>query len=370
MKWIRHPASDFSELESAWRSVNARGSDSPLLDPAFIGPLLRNFGTGREILLSAQEGSSADAPTPVALGVFAQRRPGVWSAFSVPNGPLSAWVQVPGLDRDCALAGLARVVPGPCLLVELSQQDPMHEPRPQECRAVRTSDFMTTAYVRMGGDFSEYWQRRGKNLRRNLKRQRNRLDREGISTRFELLSESEAMSPAVADHGILESGGWKGEVGTALQGGDSQGRFYREVLERFADQGEALVGRYWYGESLVASDLCLYRDSTLYVLKTAYDSSRKTTSPSNLLREELFRQVVDRRAGLSRRRVLRSTHGLADEVDRGRAHALPPQLVSLADPRPPAIGLNRFRIVNDPETNRGSRGRFWRRTPGRRCVGC
>ena len=295
MEWTCHKASAFAGLESAWRSINARGSNSPLLDPAFVGPLVRNFGTGNEVILSGHETSRAGVESPLAMGVFTQRRPGAWGAFNVPNGPLSAWVQVPGLDRDRTLAGLARAIPGPCLLVEISRQDPMLAPRPPERSSVRTADFMTTAYIRMEGDFSRYWEGRGKNLRRNHKRQRNRLDREGVETRLEVLATSDAMTQAVTDHGILESAGWKGEAGTALRRDDVQGRFYLEVLERFAAAGEALVGRYWYGNSLVASDLCLYRGATLYVLKTAYDGSQKTTSPANLLREELFRKVVDER---------------------------------------------------------------------------
>ena len=73
---------------------------------------------------------------------------------------------------------------------------------------------------------------RGKNLRSNLKKQRKRLNAEGIETRLDIAMQPEQMAAAVADYGRLESAGWKARSGTAVDAGNAQGRFYIRMLGR------------------------------------------------------------------------------------------------------------------------------------------
>ena len=98
------------------------------------------------------------------------------------------------------------------------------------------------------------------------------------------------MAAAVADYASLETAGWKGEMGSAVHAEDAQGRFYKKMLSAFAERGEAVVYRFFYGDRLVATDLCINRDKTLFILKTTHDETEKGTSPAHLMRYEVVRE--------------------------------------------------------------------------------
>ena len=136
---------------------------------------------------------------------------------------------------------------------------------------------------------------RGKNLRHNMKRQRARLEKEGVKTRLEVLTAREDMEQAVTDYGLLESAGWKAAGNTAIAAGNVQGRFYRSMLEAFAAQGKARVYQYRFNERIVAMDLCIVGGGALIILKTTYDEAYKAVSPAFLMREQAFRQLFEKK---------------------------------------------------------------------------
>ena len=99
-------------------------------------------------------------------------------------------------------------------------------PRPVEQRCLRTLDYIRTARITVeGSSFEKYWTSRGRNLRKNMRRQLNVLKRAEIEPRLEVLSRPEEMAQAIADYGRLESAGWKAETGTAIHPDNDQGRF-------------------------------------------------------------------------------------------------------------------------------------------------
>ena len=126
-----------------------------------------------------------------------------------------------------------------------------------------------------------------------MKRQRNRLDRENIEVRFGELTDETEIADAVANYARMESSGWKGEAGTAVGEADAQSRFYTKMLEKFCHRGKGLVYRYWYNEKLVAADLCIHDNGVVIILKTTYDETEKTTSPSQLMRQDAFQRFFD-----------------------------------------------------------------------------
>jgi hypothetical protein len=82
-------------------------------------------------------------------------------------------------------------------------------------------------------------------------------------------------------------------MGTAVAPDNAQGRFYRAMLEAFCAQGRGEIWRYRFGDTTVAMDLCIVAGRTLVILKTAFDSSHKTTSPATLLHQDAFRRVFE-----------------------------------------------------------------------------
>ena len=92
----------------------------------------------------------------------------------------------------------------------------------------------------------------------------------------------------------MESTGWKASQGTAIHPDNDQGRFYLQLFEDAARQGQALVTEYLFGDHTVAMNLSLLRRGELVVLKTTYDESiGKALSPASLLREDELQAFFD-----------------------------------------------------------------------------
>jgi hypothetical protein len=292
MNWTLYPARDFARHADTWAQLHASLAPrqaSSLLAAAFIAPLIDQFGRGDELLACLREGDRVRA-----LAIVHPSRRGAWSTFQPAQAPVGLWLQEDGLDTTAAARSLLGALPGFPLLLALTQMDPMLIPRPPESPCLRTLDYIDTARVTLSGSFEEYWNARGKNLRGNLKKQRSRLERDGVQTRMVVDRVPGAMAQAVADYGRLETTGWKGKEGTAVSSGNAQGRYYCAMLEAMAEHDAASVVRYYFGEQLVAMDLCVEDADSIVVLKTAYDESVPANlSPTLLMREEATRSLFE-----------------------------------------------------------------------------
>jgi CelD/BcsL family acetyltransferase involved in cellulose biosynthesis len=280
MSWKLYPASTFAEHAASWRALHAEGPASPVLDEDIVDALLAHFGDGRELL----------AVHPHAMAVLAPSGRAGWQTFQPAQAPAALWLSRPGSDTAALAAGLLRAMPA--LVLGLTQLDPVLTPRPKNDLASSTLDYIETAWIDTAGGFDAYWEQRGKNLRSNLKKQRHRLEREGVSTRMELLTQPDDMADAVNDYGRLECSGWKAGDGTAVSADNVQGAFYRGLLHAFAKRGQARVFRYYFNEQVVAMDLCIEGGSTIVILKTAYNETASAQfSPALLMREEAFQML-------------------------------------------------------------------------------
>jgi CelD/BcsL family acetyltransferase involved in cellulose biosynthesis len=289
MKWTILPAARFQERAEDWAALHAAAGSPALLAPAFVAPLLAAFARGDELLALCRDGGGV-----VAMAVLAPTRRGAWATFQPAQAPVGLWLQLPGLDTGALVRQLFGALPGFPLVCALTQMDPMMLPRPGDGPAIRTLDYIDTARVTLAGGFDAYWEARGKNLRGNLKKQRNRLEREGIATRLEIARAPDAMAQAVLDYSRLEGSGWKAGAGTAVRADEAQGRYYRAMLEAMAGQDGASVYRYYFGERLVAMDLCVEDRGGIVVLKTAYDETVPASlSPALLMREEAMRALFE-----------------------------------------------------------------------------
>jgi CelD/BcsL family acetyltransferase involved in cellulose biosynthesis len=289
MNWTVVPATAFAPHAERWRRLHAGSAASPLLAADFVEALLTAFGTGAELLAWYADGGDTEA-----MAILAPTRFGTWSTFQPSQAPVGLWLQRGSETPGPLLPDLLRALPGAALMVGLTQCDPMLMARPADSAAVHTLDYIQTARITLAGGFDTYWEARGKNLRNNLKKQRNRLRQDGVATRLQVSRAPEDMAAAVADYGRLESSGWKAAGGTAVEAANAQGRFYRAMLESFCRRGAGSVYRYWVGDQLAAMDLCIEGGGCIVVLKTAYDESlSKQLSPALLMREEACRDLFD-----------------------------------------------------------------------------
>jgi CelD/BcsL family acetyltransferase involved in cellulose biosynthesis len=282
--WQLYPTTAFVQFVPDWDGLLEAAGGPPFLSSAFVLPLLAHFGSGRERLAVCRDGEGV-----AAMAILSRRSAGVWETFQPSQLPLGPWLVRRGQDPVAVARALLHRLPGLALQLGLTQLDPCMYDRPAG-GDVATLDYVETAAVALDGSFDDYWAGRGKNLRANMRKQRNRLVADGIATRFDVLTRSEDIAGAIESYGQLESAGWKAATGTAIERDNSQGRFYREMLENFCSLGRGRVYRLLFGDRVVAMDLCIEGARMEVVLKTTYDETISNLSPAFLLREEELRQ--------------------------------------------------------------------------------
>jgi CelD/BcsL family acetyltransferase involved in cellulose biosynthesis len=282
--WNNLPASALqqsADLFAAWDRLNAERGDLPFLAAEAILAALETFGQGRERLLIGRQG-----PAITCMFLLAPLARSSWQTFQPSQIPLGAWVA----EARRPLLELARsLIRGPlgfCLSLSITQIDPLFAERPAESADSRSGDYIETGWIDLNGSFEEYWSGRGKNLRQNMRKQRNRLAAEGVTAQMRSLTHPADIAAAIARYGALESAGWKAAQGTAIHPDNAQGSFYRCLLESAARRGEAVIFEYLFADRVVASNLCLRRGKTLVVLKTTYDESIHSSSPAFLLSQD------------------------------------------------------------------------------------
>jgi hypothetical protein len=141
-----------------------------------------------------------------------------------------------------------------------------------------------TVAASLVGTFDAYWQSRSRKLREQMRRSIRKLEQAGLALRLDAVVEPDRVRAAVDRYGLLESRGWKGQSGTAIHPDNIQGRFYREVLARFAARGQGTVYELYFGEALAASELQIANDFMVIGLKTTYDEALAAAySPGRLV---------------------------------------------------------------------------------------
>jgi CelD/BcsL family acetyltransferase involved in cellulose biosynthesis len=291
-RWELHPITKFKELGETWDRLNRNGPQSPLLTAMFVGPLLKEFGTGDEVI------AVCGRPEPVAMAILQQQTQVGWETFQPSQSPLGAWMQMPEADTEELAGALVRVLPGTGLALGITQLDPDLVIRPKDSAVLETVDYIQTSRISIRCSFEEYWAQRGKNLRHNLKRQRNQLVKNAVEFHLDVVTSPSEVAAAMADYSRLESAGWKAETGTAVRSDNAQGRFYTKLLQEHCAQGYGRIYRFWLGDQVVATDLCVDNGVTLVILKTTYDEAITNVSPALLMREEYIRELFG--AGIRR----------------------------------------------------------------------
>jgi CelD/BcsL family acetyltransferase involved in cellulose biosynthesis len=288
MTWTLLPITAFTDFSARWDSLNQAAGNSLLLKTDFVEPLLQAFSSGKELL--AVHG---DPEAPSAMAIVENSKLGVWATFQPSQAPIGMWIQRPETSLEELSQSLRKHLPGIALVFSVTQQDPAFLARPQHSGNFTTLDYIDTARVTVTGSFDHYWSERGKNLRQNLRRQRNRLDRESVAVDFSMITDPAEVHQCIGEYGELESAGWKVQTNSAISADNTQGEFYKELLERACKKNAGMIFQYRYNGTLVATDLCLNDGTCLVILKTTYDESITTSSPAMLMRQDAFQSIFD-----------------------------------------------------------------------------
>jgi CelD/BcsL family acetyltransferase involved in cellulose biosynthesis len=247
-----------------------------------VAALYRHFGNPRARLALLEEAGEV-----VAGALLEPKRRGVWQVFLPAQAPLGPAIFAPsggGARLRDAIVELAGALPGVVWMLGFFNQDPDFTAlASQNGNGVEIIEYATTVSIAVEGDFESYWGARPKQLRAKLRKVRRELEEAGIAHELAEIKSPADVAAAIAEHGRLESAGWKGQKGTAIQADNAQGRFYREVLESFAATDAARIYQLRFGGDVVASQLSIRQNGTQVLLKTAYDEARAEHSPGRLL---------------------------------------------------------------------------------------
>lgn len=284
------PISSLDQYTEQWDKLNLQGPNTPVLSTSFIKPLLKHFGTGKEKLVIIGEQGN-----PCALSIITKNKFGSYITFQPSQAPIGLWLQSPSSDTTKSLATLFKKLPLTTFVFSLTQQDPDLISRPETKNKVSTLDYIDTGRVTLDKSFDEYWSERGKNLRQNLNRQRNRLEREGITATLKTITSPNKVNEAIKQYGKLESAGWKNNQGTAIHIENDQGLFYSELLQEYCANGNGFIYQYYYNDEMVATDLCIRNKNQFIILKTTYNEEISTSSPAMLMRKASFVPIFEER---------------------------------------------------------------------------
>jgi CelD/BcsL family acetyltransferase involved in cellulose biosynthesis len=293
VSWEFHPApAAYAQYAADWDRLNTElYGGHPYFDSRFVGPLLTHFASGRERLcLYRVQGVVRGALILLPL------RGGRWASFR----PAQAQI-TPILVADAQwLKQLLKALPGFAWSIEFHAVDPRYAPA-FSCARAETIVFAhaNTIGVDPGIGFEKYWNQRSKNLRSNIRRYLNRLEREAGTADLHSLATPEDMADGVRRFGELESAGWKAAAGTAVSIGNVQGSFYAEVLANFAATGQAEICELAIGGQLAASRLLIGNARMLVILKTTYDESLARFAPSRLLLHRLLERQLTEHAAMT-----------------------------------------------------------------------
>ena len=286
--WELIPSTEhFQEMTSQWDSLNLQKGNHVLLDSRFVGALVRHFATSNVFLAIKND------PQAQAMALIYRQKPGFWEVFTPSQSPLGPILLAASDPGGQQLRELMNVLPGYPMQLAILRQDPEYSawlPCGEDSR-LEFLECMKTARVRLEHTFENYWRQRSSNLRHNLSRQRRRLKEQGRHLELVAHRSEETIKSCIREFGRLESSGWKAGAGTAVSESNIQGRFYRDMFEKFCGSGETVIFQLLLDGKVAATDLCLLREGMLVVLKTAYDEGLHPFSPALLMREEIIRQL-------------------------------------------------------------------------------
>lgn len=274
-----------------WDALADRLGAGPFLRPGWIDAWWRAFGTGRLEIVTLRRAARLAAVIPLH-----RRRGRVWSASNWHSNQFGILAEDEAAAFELA-AALFRDRPVQVSLgfVDAGELAPCRAAAAEAGYRVLEWTLERSPYVVVEGTWDDYArQRLSKNRRRQLRRCRGRLEREG---RLELDIENggERMEDVVEEFFRIEASGWKGAKGTAILSHPETQSFYREVAKWAAARGWLRIAFLRLDGNPLAAQYLIEEGNVLYMLKGGYDPRFGDSSPGMVLLEALFRHTFSTR---------------------------------------------------------------------------
>lgn len=152
--------------------------------------------------------------------------------------------------------------------------------------------YASNTSIPAGVEFEKYWSERSKSTRKSIKRALKKLEKEEISASYHVINTRAELEQGLRKYGQLESAGWKGREGSAIELDNQQGAFYADVLGAYVDQGGAKIHQLKFNDKVVASLLTIEDDEMNIALKTTYDEAYAKYAPGRLLDYYMLQELL------------------------------------------------------------------------------
>lgn len=148
------------------------------------------------------------------------------------------------------------------------------------------------SFLNVQGRYDDYLSGLG-NMRRNLKRFRKKLERQGAVS-IDRIHGSPAGEDFLKTFVALEASGWKGRNGTAMAENAAAVAFYESLAKRLGAQEcfEWYVAR--VQDKVVAAQMCIRCGGSLMLAKIAFDEAYSDCRPGHLLTGEVIKDAFAR----------------------------------------------------------------------------
>jgi len=290
MHWLLYPIEHYpGDLWSDWQGLAVRHhAANPMLDAKFVKRLVKYFCdmARMHVLVGKQDGGTEVLTLVEPTGL------GRWSIFRPAQAQLALLVCSPSLSFD--LANMLVAFPRLCIRLDAFALDPReHAPFFSDSLVAERASGARNICIDVTGGFDSFWENRSRNLKKNIRRYRNRLNDELGDLRMLVARTPTDVSSATDRYGILESKGWKAQIGTAVHPGNIQGAFYRSLMVEMAADSRAYAFELYAGDLLLASRLCVSSDEMLVILKTTFDEQLKRYAAGRILLHDVLQYVFE-----------------------------------------------------------------------------
>lgn len=269
-------------LVAEWERLAQHTKASPFLWPGWINAWWHAFGTGQLRILTVYENGRLTGVLP--LRWFR----GALSSITNPHTPLYGFLAANETAAKQMSQAMFYQNPRHIGLSYLSPTDPcvsLARAAADDARyQVLAESIQAAPYVDVDGTTWEVYEKGlGKNLRKDLRRRRRRLDEEGHLT-LEIFEGKERLDELLEEGFRVEGSGWKGVYGTSISARPATRRFYTEVAHWAAERDWLRLAFLRLNGRSLAFDYCLEYNRIHYALKTGYDPDYERFSPGKVLR--------------------------------------------------------------------------------------
>lgn len=275
-------------IAGAWDRLADEVGAPPFARPGWITAWWRSFGRGRLRVLTVETTERLTGVVPIVRLGAVIRSP---TNSESPSFGLLAADKASAVRLAATLLsyGARRLDLSPLSSDDLGFRSVEEEARGRRFRII-TRPVLLSPYVSTQGDWETYQAGVGSKLRSEMRRRRRRLDELG-HIRLEVTAGGERLRPLLAEGFRVESSGWKGAHGTAIDSDPRTLRFYRDVARWADERGWLRLAFLRLDGRPIAFDLSLETDRTHFLLKTGYDHAFHKFGPGVILRSMMLERA-------------------------------------------------------------------------------